>query len=114
MLNQRLNAAREIADQLFAAERAIDDAVAQVAALTACMPRARMEANIAATVGHAALERSASTMAALIQARGEIIAAHEALAEAKDQIGLRTVAVGGMYKGPPQAQALTLVEATAA
>ncbi len=114
MLNQRLNAAREIADQLFAAERAIDDAVAQVAALTACMPRARMEANIAANVGHAALERSANTMSALIEARREIIAAHEALAEAKDQVGLRTVAVGGgMYKGD-KAQLLTVVESAAA
>lgn len=116
MLNQRLNAAREINEQLIAAERAIDDAVAQVAALTACMPRARMEANLAANVGHAAFERSAGTMQALIEARREIIATHEALAEAKDMIGLRTVAIGGLeYKGPtkPAAQLSVVRDAAA-
>ena len=69
MLNQRLQAAREIAEQLIAAERAIDNAVAQVAALTACMPLARMEANIAAQVGHEALVRTAGSMTSLIERR---------------------------------------------
>ena len=111
MLNQRLQAAREIAEQLIAAERAIDNAVAQVAALTACMPLARMEANIAANVGHEALVRTAGSMTSLIDARREIIAAHEALAEAKELVGLRTVAVGGgMYKGPPKVEGLSLVK----
>ena len=116
MLNQRLNAAREIAEQLIAAERAIDTAVSQVATLTARMPLARMEANLAAEVGHEALARSAGSMTALLEARREIIATHAALAEAKDLIGLRTVAVGGLeYKGPTKPAAhLTVVENAAA
>lgn len=110
MLNQRLNAARQINDQLHATERAIDAAVMEAAALAACMPRARMEANIAAEVGQAAIERSAAAFAALIEARREIVAAHQELSAVKDQIGLRTVALGGMgYKGP-KAHGLTVVE----
>jgi len=113
MLNERLAAAREVADQLFAAERAIDAALTEVAALSACMPRVRVEANIAANLGHGAMERSAAAVAAILAARREIIAAHEELAVAKDEMGLRTFAMGGMYKGPPQAQGLSVVEATA-
>lgn len=100
MLNQRLNAARAINAQLQITERAIDNAVTEAAALAACMPRARMEANIAAEVGHAALERSAAAFAALIRARGEIIAAHQELSTVKGSVGLGAMALGGSeYKG---------------
>lgn len=101
MLNQRLAAAREVGDQLIATERAIDAAVTEAAKLAACMPRVRLEANIGAEIGHAALERSGAALAALVTARREIIATHAELSTVKDRIGLRTVAVGGSeYKGP--------------
>jgi len=115
MLNQRLAAAREVADQLFAAERAIDAALTEVAALTASVPRAAAQANVALNIGHGALERTVAVTAALVQARREIIATHEELAEAKDRVGLRTVAFGGgAYKGPPKAEGLSVVTANAA
>ena len=69
-----------------------------------------MEANIAAEVGQAAIERSAAAFAALIEARREIVAAHQELSAVRDQIGLRTVSFGGMgYKGP-KAHGLSVVE----
>ena len=113
MLNQRLKAAREINDHLVATERAIDIAVTEAANLAACMPRVRMEANIAAEVGHEALERSAAAFSALIEARREIVAAHRQLAAARDQIGLNPTAVGGAGSKGPSAQTLTVVEAAA-
>ena len=100
MLNQRLHAAREIHAHIHATERAIDAAVVEAADLVACMPRVRMEANLAAEIGHAALERAARAFAALIKARGEIVAAHQELNVVKDQVGLRTVALGGDDKRP--------------
>lgn len=112
MLNKRLIAAQQINEQLMTTERAIDAAVTEAAALAACMPRARMDANIAAEVGHAALQRSAAAIAALIQARGEIVAAHQELAAVKIEVGLRTVSLGGsQYKG--SAEPLTVVKAAA-
>ena len=110
MLNQRLNAGRIGNDQLHATERAIDAAIMEAAAFTAAMPRARMEANIAAEVGQAAIERSAAAFAALIEARREIVAAHQELAAVKDQIGLRTVALGGMHYKGPKGHSLSVVE----
>ncbi len=110
MLNQRLNAARQVNDQLHATERAIDAAVMEAAAFVASMPRARMEANIAAEVGQAAIERSAAAFAALIEARREIVAAHLELSAVKDLIGLRTVALGGMHNKGPKGHGLSVVE----
>jgi len=111
MLNTRLNAARAVHAQIHATERAIDAAVIEAAGLVACMPRVRMEANLAAEVGHEALERAARSFAALIQARSEIVAAHHELNTVKDQVGLRAVAFGGDNKRP---SAIGLVPAAVA
>lgn len=100
MLKQRRDAVQQVADRLFAAEKAIDLALRCAAELNATMPTARSEANLAASVGQDALERAADAFASLVQARRQMVEAHQRLDETKTQIGLRTLAVGGgMEKG---------------
>ena len=98
MLKERRLAAETVAQQLFAAEAAIDAAIAAVAALTARMPQARIEANLAPMIGHDALMHASRTCANLIEARSGICATHEALATAQKQIGLGAIAFGSLQK----------------
>jgi len=100
MLKERREAALQVAESLFAAERAIDVALASAAQLTAIMPTARTQANLSAVVGQGAIESAAEAFAALVRARQQIVATHQQLDETKVQIGLRTVAIGGGMEKP--------------
>lgn len=95
MLNQRKDAALNLSSRLFETEKAIDEAIAKMADLAGYMPIARQSANLSAVVGHEALNSAGQTLVALIAARGEIVETHNHLAKARDEIGLRTFALGG-------------------
>lgn len=94
MLKTRREAAIKVAESLWAAENAIDIALAKAAELNGTIVSARSEANLSALVGHEAFEVSASAFAALARARSDIVEAHKRLSETKIQVGLRTVSVG--------------------
>lgn len=94
MLKARRDAAMKVAESLFAAEDAIDIALAKVAELNSTLVTARADAQLSAIVGHDAFAGAAATFATLANARGEIVETHKRLTEAKNQIGLRTLAVG--------------------
>lgn len=94
MLKDRRSAAIKVAESLFAAEEAIDVALARAAELNGNMVTARTEAKLSALVGQDAFEVSASAFAALARARCDIVETHKRLSEAKIQVGLRTIAVG--------------------
>lgn len=98
MLKERRLAAESVAEQLFAAEAAIDAAIQAVAHLTAIMPKARLEAHLAPMIGHEALLQASRTCASLMDARSGICATHEALAVAQKQAGLGTIAFGSFTK----------------
>lgn len=117
MFEQRRTAAQEVADRLIAAETAIDVALSAAAELVGYMPQARLHANVAAEIGHEAIERSAAAFTSLINARREIVEAHKELAETKVRIGLRTYALGGLMPKPDpkgEMRHLTMVESEAA
>ena len=103
MLKQRREAAMKVAECLFAAEEAIDAALARTAELNGTMVTARSEASLSALVCQDAFEVSASAFAALARARCDIVETHKRLSETKIQIGLRTVAIGDGLPKPPQA-----------
>ena len=105
MLKERRIAANKIAEQLFAAEAAIDAAIGAVAQLTAVMPMARQEANLSACIGQDALMGAMQTCQQLIEARGRIIATHAALRAAQTKIGLD--AVNFLGRCPPEEASLT-------
>ena len=105
MLKDRRSAAIKVAQSLFAAEAAIDIALARAAELNGNMVTARSEANLSALVGQDAFEVSAAAFASLARARCDIVETHRRLSEAKIQVGLRTIAVGDdEWPKPPSAE----------
>ena len=104
MLKERREIAQSVADQLFAAEAAIDAAIAATATLTGMMPSVRGSAGLSALIGQDALMEASQTCAALVQARGSIVATHKALSVAQKQMGLGAVAFGGLVTKPPSSQ----------
>ncbi len=103
MLNDRRTAAIKVAQSLFAAEAAIDNALACAAELNGNMVTARTHAKLSALVGQDAFEVSASAFAALARARCDIVETHKRLSETKIQVGLRTIAVGDdTWPKPPE------------
>ena len=101
MFKERRAAAMKVAESLFAAEEAIDAALARVAELNATLARARMEAKVSAVVGQDAFDCAASAFAGLARARFDIVKTHNILGETKIQIGLRTVSIGDAGPKPP-------------
>ena len=102
----------KVAESLFAAEEAIDAALARAAELNGTLSTARTEAKLSAIVGQEAFETAASAFAALARARSEIVETHKRLSEAQVQIGLRTVSFGDLGKpaaAPPAARHLQVV-----
>lgn len=105
MLKQRHNEAKKLTQKLFETEQAVDEAISKMADLAGYMPVARVNANLSAVVGQDALAQAADTLSALVRARGLLVATHYRLAETRDQIGLRAMAMGtGDMKPPMQAQ----------
>lgn len=102
MLKKRREAAMRVAESLFAAEEAIDAALARAAELNGTLVTARTDAQLSALVGQDAFEVSASAFAALARARADIVETHRRLSEAKIQVGLRTVAIGDGVPKPPE------------
>ena len=103
MLKKRREAAMRVAESLFAAEEAIDTALARAAELNGTLVTARTDAQLSAIVGQDAFEVAAATFAALARARADIVETHKRLSETQVQIGLRTVSWGDLGK-PPSAQ----------
>jgi hypothetical protein len=109
MLKERRLIAQNVADQLFAAETAIDAAIAATATLTGLMPRVRADAGLSALIGQDALAQASQTCAELVQARGSIVATHRALTVAQHEMGLGAVMFGGLVTKPPLARRLVSV-----
>lgn len=103
MLKQRREAAENLANRLFAAEQAIDDAICKVADLAGYMPLARAQAKLSAVVGQNAIDQGAATLSALVEARGNLVSSHNHLAETRDQIGLQAMAMGSTGVKPSEA-----------
>ena len=98
------NAAFEVATQIRTVEDCIEDALVEIADLQSKMLRARAAAGVATSTGHAAFEQLASTVQALVAARGGMANCHGALVDAKQFVpGLRTVSFGEGSECPPKA-----------
>ena len=98
MLNERRQAASDVAEKLFALEAAIDQAIMRAGALSTAIPEARLRTKLSAIIGQDAIDRVGASLRSLSAARAEAIAAHHALAEVHQQIGLKTYAGGGLWK----------------
>jgi hypothetical protein len=98
MLKIRREAADQVAQKLFALEAAIDEALICAGELAATVPAARKHAKLSAVVGQEAVDLTGATLAALIEARQNIVAAHGAFADVHTQIGLKVYATGALWK----------------
>ena len=105
MLKQRRQAAEQVAESLFAAEAAIDAALACTAKLAGQMPTVRQDARLSALIGQGAIEQAIEAMGALSQARRSICATHKELSLAQGHIGLGAVRLDGADGPKPPADA---------
>ena len=94
----RLDVGEALAARLFAAETAIDQALASAASLAAALPVARIDAWLSATDGQRAFTGAAATISALADARGHIVQTHHTLAALARRLGLDELAVGPLDK----------------
>jgi len=110
MLNARLNAARRIADALGPAEAEIESAISSTSMLISAIAEGRRDSGVPLSIGQKGLSALTGSMAALVQARESILAAHAALAEDKIAAGLRVFGMGDLGDCPSTSGALKLVE----
>ena len=94
MLKERRQVANQVANSLFEAEAAIDNALAKAATLAGLMPRLRHQAGISALIGQDAVERAGEAFTALTLARRAMVETHKELSVAQKQMGLGTVMFG--------------------
>ncbi|WP_292037217.1 MULTISPECIES: hypothetical protein [unclassified Brevundimonas] len=84
----------ELARQLYAAERALDMAIAEVNDLASLMTRGRIRHRISAVVGQSALEDVGALVAGLTSSRHKIVSAHGALKREAAELGIGWQAAG--------------------
>lgn len=87
-----------LAARLYAAESALDRAMAETAALAAALPAARADAYLSAVTGQRAFSGAAAAIAALADARGHLVQTHNTLAALARRLGLETLASGPVDK----------------
>jgi hypothetical protein len=100
MSGKRLSIARSVAERLFAAETAVDLAVARLGELNAALPLARLDARLAAEIGQDALESSTNAIVLAARTREQLVATHRRLKAASQDMGLETVNFGDALKAP--------------
>ena len=94
----RQTVGESLAIRLYAAEAAIDQALAETAYLAAALPSARAEAYLSAVTGQRAFDGAAASISALAQARSHLVQTHSALAALARKLGLDTLAAGPLDK----------------
>lgn len=101
MLNQRLTFAKGVADELFPAEADLEKAIVHASRLTIALVEGRRAAKQPITMGQEGLALMARATTKLVEARGDIGAAHAAFRAAQDELGLKAVAFGDYWDCPP-------------
>ena len=94
----RQSVGEALAARLYAAEAAIENALAETAGLAAALPAARAEAWLSAVVGQRAFTGAAAAVGALAEARGHLIHTHNTLAALAHRLGLDGLALGPVDK----------------
>lgn len=100
MLNQRLAFAKGVAEELFPAEADLESAIVHASRLTIALVEGRKTANLPITTGQEGLELISRAAAKLVEARGDVGAAHAAFRVAQNELGLRAVSFGDFWECP--------------
>ena len=99
--------ASAVAENLFATEAAVEDALTQAVLLMRRMMDARRELGLPITAGDPALRRLSAVVTALGDAQREIVRTHGELDSLRADIGLRGIGFGPLFKpmaGAPEDQ----------
>ncbi len=104
MRNERIAAARMVADKLSELETAIDSALVCAAELTRATSKARRDVNASTVVGQKAMSKTGETIAALYAAHRAIAEAHGGFAEVRDEMRIPPKLGGNEWKEgiPPE------------
>lgn len=94
----RQDIGESLAGRLFAAEAAIDAALAETARLAAMLPAARAQAYLSAVTGQKAFDGAAASISALAEARSHLVQTHNTLSALARKLGLDTLAAGPVDK----------------
>ena len=109
---ERALVAQRVANELFATEAAIDEALIRATKLMGDMIAARKELGVSAVVGDEAITSINQTITGLTAARNATVLGHQKLEEAKLRIGIRTKMTGIAPKNsaemPPEADATVM------
>jgi hypothetical protein len=87
-----------LAARLYAAESAIDAALAETATLTAMLPSARSQAYLSVVTGQKVFEGAAAAIGSLAEARSHLVQTHNSLSALARKLGLDVLAVGPVDK----------------
>ena len=93
---------RQMAEKLYAAERAVDVALAEIGDLSALMTRGRMDHGIAAVVGQEALEHVSKCGGTLTKARRALVEGHKQMARDAKAMRIAWAALGGPESKPEE------------
>jgi hypothetical protein len=100
MLNQRMTFARAVAAELFPAEADLEQAIVHASRLTIALVEGRKAAKQPITMGQDGLAHMARATTKLVEARGDMGAAHEAFREAQNELGLKALSFGDYWDCP--------------
>jgi len=101
MLNQRLAAGKAVANELFPAEKEVEDALVHTARLAIAVIEGRRSARLPITTGQEGLVRVLQASLRLAEAREELGAAHVAFRSTQNEVGLRAISFGNLWECPP-------------
>lgn len=87
---EKVFVAKRVAEKLWATEEAIDGALNEASGLISGLIEARRELKVSTIVTDAATSKIAEAIKSLAEARAAMTGAHDALAEVKLRIGVRT------------------------
>ncbi len=103
-MSKRQALANDVAEALFEAEAAIDDAVCKAGRLLAILPQTRIEAGLSAVSGQVVFQAAAKACGSLTEARGAMVEGHNGLEALRRAMKLEapalTVGVLGVDKPP--------------
>ncbi|HRO33015.1 MAG TPA: hypothetical protein PLQ03_06340 [Brevundimonas sp.] len=94
----RQDIGQALASRLYAAEAAIDAALAETAGLAAMLPAARAQAYLSAVTGQKAFDGAAASISALAEARSHLVQTHNTLSALARKLGLDALAIGPVDK----------------
>lgn len=100
-----------IARQIQSTEKAVDAAMMETSSLVRVMLEGRLEAKLAAEVGHAELSDVVAGLGQLAQARGLVVQSHRGLAVIADDLGYRWKMAGPLERKLEPTGRLSVVDA---